>query len=104
MDEKTYQRWWQLHLRVARNEILNPLEQVEYDQGLQVLDGAERQELASVTAAALRQLRAQIEQLQSEHVQLQARSARLDRRIRTLERAYTKQVGHELVGSAYAAS
>jgi predicted RNase H-like nuclease (RuvC/YqgF family) len=104
MDEKTYQQWWQLHVRVARNERLSRLEQMEYDRGLQVLDHAERQELASGDASALRQLRAQIEQLQTENAQLQARSARLDRQIRTLERAYTKQVGYELAGGAYAVS
>ncbi|MBM4461488.1 MAG: hypothetical protein FJ011_27650 [Chloroflexi bacterium] len=87
MDEKTYQQWWQLHVRVARNESLNRSEQIEYDRGLQVLDRAERQDLEPGAAAALRQLRAQIEQLQTENVQLQARRARLDRRIRTLERA-----------------
>ncbi len=104
MDEKAYQRWWQLHVRVARNERLSRLEQMEYDRGVQVLDRAERQELESGDTAALRQLRAQIGQLQTENDQLQAKSARLDRQIRTLERAYTKQVGYELAGGAYAAS
>ncbi len=104
MDDRTYQRWWQLHVRTARGERLSLVEQVEYDRGLQVLDRVERKELESVTTDALRQLRAQIGQLQTENDQLQAKSARLDRQIRTLERAYTKQVGYELAGGAYAAS
>jgi hypothetical protein len=87
MDEKTYPRWWQLHVRVARDERLSLLEQMEYDRGLQGLDRAERQELESSDTAALRQLRAQIEQLQIENTQLRAKSVRLDEQIRTLERA-----------------
>lgn len=104
MDEQTYQRWWQLHVRVARDEKLSLVEQIEYDRGLQALDSAEKQNLESATAAALRQLRARIAQLQTENVQLQSKSTRLDRRIRALEKVYTKQVGYELVGNAYAAS
>ena len=104
MDEKTYQRWWQLHLRVAKDGKLSRSEQMEYDRGLQTLDSAEKQQIEPVAAAALRQLRTQIEQLQAENVQLQAGSARLDRRIRALERAYTKQIGYELASGAYAAS
>lgn len=104
MDEKTYQRWWQLHLRVAKDEKLNHLEQMEYDRGLQIFDSAEKQQIEPATAAMLRQLRAQIEQLRAENAQLQAGSARLDRRIRALEKAYMKQIGYEPAGSVYAAS
>jgi hypothetical protein len=104
MDEKAYQRWWQLHLRVAKGEKLSRLEQMEYDRGLQIFDSAEKEQIEPVTAAALRQLRAQIAQLQTENAQLQAGSARLDRRIRALEKAYMKQVGYELASSAYATS
>jgi predicted RNase H-like nuclease (RuvC/YqgF family) len=104
MDDQIYQHWWQLHVRVARGEKLSPLEQMEYDRGLQVLDREERQELEAGDRAGLRKLRAQIEQLQTENVQLRARSARLDRQIRTLERAYGKLTGYELASDAYAAS
>ncbi len=38
MDDATYQRWWQLHLRVAKGEELDPSEQMVYDSGLKVLD------------------------------------------------------------------
>jgi chromosome segregation ATPase len=104
MDDKTYQHWWRLHVRVAGDERLSPLERVEYDRGLQAFDREERRELESGATAALRQLRAQIEALQTEHAQLRVSSARLDRQIRTLERAYGKLTGPEFVGTAYAAS
>ena len=45
MDEKTYQRWWQLHLRVAKDGKLSRSEQMEYDRGLQTLDSAEKQQI-----------------------------------------------------------
>ncbi len=104
MDDKTYQHWWRLHVRVARGERLSPLEQMEYDRGLLAFDREERRELESGATAALRQLRAQIEALETENAQLRASSARLDRQIRTLEKAYGKLTGHELAGAAYAAS
>jgi predicted RNase H-like nuclease (RuvC/YqgF family) len=103
MDDKIYQRWWRLHVRVARGERLSLVEQMEYDRGLQAFDREERQELESGAAPALRQLRAQIKQLQTENAQLRAKSVRLDRQIRTLERAYTKQTGCELADGVYAA-
>jgi hypothetical protein len=87
MDDKTYQRWWQLHVRAARGERLGPLEQMEYDRGLQAFDREERRELESGDTAALRQLRAQIEQRQTENARLRAKSVQLDKQIRTLERA-----------------
>jgi len=37
MDDAKYRRWWQLHLRVARGETLNPAEQAEYARGLKCL-------------------------------------------------------------------
>jgi len=65
MDEKSYKRWWQLHLRVAREETLTPAEQIEYDAGLEILDKEEKEQFRLNNQTTLRQLRAQIEQLQS---------------------------------------
>ena len=63
MDDVRYQRWWQLHLRVARGETLNPVERAEYEAGLETLDQEEKEQLQPESVTMLRKLRAQVEQL-----------------------------------------
>ena len=63
MDDVRYQRWWQLHLRVARGETLNPTERAEYEAGLETLDQEEKEQLQPESVTMLRKLRAQAEQL-----------------------------------------
>jgi hypothetical protein len=41
MDQTTYERWWQLHLRVAKGEELDAAEQAIYAAGLMELDAEE---------------------------------------------------------------
>jgi len=43
MDATTSQRWWQLHLRVAKGESLGLSEQTEYESGLEALDQEEKE-------------------------------------------------------------
>lgn len=97
MDEKTYKRWWQYHLRVARGETLTPAEQVEYEAGVKRLDQEEGEQLQTNGLAALRQARAQIEQLRIVNTQLLAKSAGLDRRIVALEKSYQALTGYPLL-------
>ena len=102
MDEKEYQRWWQLHLRVARGETLDPAEEAEYNAGLETLDQEEKAQFDQNGLTRLRRLRAQVEQTRATHSQLLAKSARLDEQIAALEGAYQSLTGYELVGEPHA--
>ena len=105
MDQTTYERWWQLHLRVAKGEELGAAEQAIYTAGVTDLDAEEGQtpgENSNLTL--LRRLRTEVESLETTHAQLQAKSRRLDRQIWTLEGAYMALTGRELSGQGYALS
>ena len=104
MDNARYQRWWQLHLRVARGETLNPTERAEYEAGLEALDQEEKEQFQPESVTMLRRLRAQVEQLRRVHAELLAQSARLDERIAALERAYRALTGYELATDPHASS
>jgi hypothetical protein len=96
MDETTYARWWQFHLRVARGENLDAAEQAAYDEGLAALDLEEQSQLRDTDLARLRQLKAEVERLETDHARLESMSHRLDRQIWTLEGAYMVLTGLEL--------
>jgi hypothetical protein len=104
MDETTYKRWWQLHLRMAKGETLTPAEQAEYDAGVEILDTEEKEQFEPNKVTVLRQLRAQVEGLQTTHAQLTAESARLDKRIAALEKAYQALTGYQLATEPHASS
>ncbi len=97
MDQTTYERWWQLHLQVAKGEELDAAEQDIYAAGLLDLNAEEEKtpwENSNLTM--LRRLRTEVESLETTHAQLQAKSRRLDRQIWTLEGAYMVLTGREL--------
>lgn len=96
MDPTAFERWWQLHLRVARGETLDPEAEAEYAAGLAALDAEERAEWGSADVALVRRLKADIEALQAAHQRLQAKSQLLDRQIWRLEGAYMALTGVEL--------
>lgn len=104
MDQIAYQRWWQLHIRVARGESLGVDEQALYEAGLTELDIEEKRQWEDAGLELLRQLKAEVEGLEAAHAQLQARSQRLDRRIWTLEGAYMSLTGLELSSQSHVAS
>ena len=104
MDEATYARWWQLHLRVARGGHLAPADQTEYATGLAALDHEEQAQWEDANLAQLRRLKADVERLEATHAQLQSRSQLLDRQIWTLEGAYMVLTGLELGSQGYVAS
>jgi hypothetical protein len=82
MDDATRQRWWDLHLRVARGENLNSEEQVFYEAGLQDLH---REEVLHTDLSGLREARLNLAALESTHAQLQAQREKLDAEITALE-------------------
>ena len=102
MDEKTYQRWWQYHLRSAKGKTLTPAEQAEYEAGFSELDQEEREQFEQHSHTALRRLRAQVEALQLTHTQLMSESDRLDKRIAVLEKRYQALTGYQLLTEPYA--
>jgi|GEM_PF-1938875 len=104
MDQTTYERWWQLHLRAAKGEELDAAERAIYTAGLMELDTEEKTQLENSNLTMLRRLRAEVESLETTHAQLQARSQRLDRQIWTLEGAYRVLTGLELSGQGDAPS
>lgn len=63
MDEKEYHQWWQLHLRAAKGETLDPVEQAEYAAGLEKLDQEEKTQFEQSDLARLRRLRTQVEKM-----------------------------------------
>ncbi len=81
MDESAYQRWWQLHVRVARGETLHPEESELYDVGRRELEQAEVLRPIETARRARRELRA----LETEHRSLEQRRQQLDREIAALE-------------------
>lgn len=104
MDQTTYERWWQLHLQVARGMTLSPTERAAYEAGLVALDSEDETPAANTDLALLRQLRAEVEKMEMTHAQLQAKSQRLDRRIWTLEGAYMSLTGLELSSQSHVAA
>lgn len=104
MDQTTYERWWQLHLRVARGEMLDEDTQAEYAAGLAVLDQEEHTQWGETDLELLRKLKSEVEALQAAHERLQSRSQHLDRQIWTLEGAYMALTGLELGSQGYVPS
>jgi hypothetical protein len=103
MSASAYERWWQLHLRVARGETLSAQEQTTYEAGLDRFD-REETSFEPEGLAELRILRAQIDQLIAAHAQLSGRSAQLDRHIATLEKVYQQLTGYELAMDTHESS
>ena len=103
METSNYERWWQLHLRVAQGDTLSASEQVVYQAGLDQLDQEEAQGEPE-DVVALRTLRAQIESQTAVHAQRVGRSAQLDQQIAALERTYQQLTGYELAVDTHASS
>ena len=58
MNQTAYEKWWKLHLQVARGENLNKDERAAYESGLQELDSEEKQQWKDGSLAELRKLKA----------------------------------------------
>jgi predicted nuclease with TOPRIM domain len=81
VNQAIYQQWWQIHVRVARGELLSPEEEILYEAGRQELEKDEQQrEMNSV-----RELREKLSAMEREHGQLDERRQQLHREIAALE-------------------
>lgn len=98
-----YDRWWSLHLRMAKGETLTEQEENEYRLGQQLLDG--QPELPdNDTLLHLRTLRTAINRTSVLHADLTNRSAELDRKIAVLEAVYQGLTGYALNVESYASA
>src|SRR5438132_12101449 len=93
IDQQTYQRWWNLHLRVARDDKLDSADQAFYESVRQLLEG---EETPRAPAPDLGALQAVIKSLESEHCRLEARRRQLDTEIAALESSLSKSLGPPL--------
>jgi molecular chaperone GrpE (heat shock protein) len=87
VDQKTYERWWPLHLRVARGESLNADEQSSYDAGCCQLE--QEEQLLETTEA--RESREHLAALEAERADLERRRRQLDAEIANLESRLSDQ-------------
>ena len=101
MSNLEYERWWSLHLRVAKGETLSAQEESDYATGLSQLDG-ETAATDGETISYLRTLRAAINRAMRLHTELTSRSADLDKKIAELEANYQRLSGQALDWEPYA--
>ena len=78
MSDLDYERWWALHLRVAKNEPLSQGEQADYETGLRQFEETSAAPDAP-TLSYLRALRASITRAATHQAELAVRSRELDR-------------------------
>ena len=95
MSDLDYERWWALHLRVAKNEPLSQGEQADYEAGLRQFEETNAAPDAP-TLSYLRALRASITRAATHQAELAVRSRELDREIARLESSYQQMTGETL--------
>ncbi len=81
MDESAYQRWWRVHVRVARGEPLGREERELYEAARRELDETEILQPIDRARRARQELRA----LEAERGRLEQRRQQLDAEIAALE-------------------
>ncbi len=82
MDQATFQRWWEIHLRVAKGDSLNSEEQAVYDAVRQELERNESLQEVRSTREVLENLKA----LEAERSKLESRRQELESEIAALEK------------------
>jgi hypothetical protein len=94
MNGSANQRWWELHVRVARGERLSPEERAVYDAIRRELEESETlQPLQSAKEA-----RDELRELELQRRRLEQRRQELDAEIAAVERALAPQA-RELLGA-----
>jgi hypothetical protein len=88
MDEQTYDKWWSLHVRVAKGETLGGEEQAIYLEGQRSLRSSSAPE---GQLDLLRRTRADIRAMEADREQLDARRSQLRDRIAVLEMALSEK-------------
>ena len=87
MDKQTYDKWWSLHVRVAKGETLGAEEQAIYLVGQRSL---RNNSAPDGSLDRLRRTRADIKSMEADREQLDARRSQLRDRIAILEMALSE--------------
>jgi hypothetical protein len=95
MSNSDYERWWSLHVRVAKGESLSDQETLEYELGLDQLEDPLGKD-GGDTLTYLRALRATINRAAALHSDLLSDSFELEKKIAELESAYQEVTGQSL--------
>jgi cell division protein FtsB len=93
MDKPTYQRWWDLHIRIARGEAIGGQERIAYEEGRKELH---QEEDLTEDISRLRGTRRGVMELDAKCEELHARRQQLKRDIARLEAALTEEVRRTL--------
>jgi hypothetical protein len=96
MTDSEYERWWQLHLRIATSETLDAEEKQVYQAGMELLQREEAIQLGSANVTLLRSLRVREQTLVQLQNNLLQQSAGLDEEIEELELIYQQLTGLDL--------
>ena len=94
MDQTVFQRWWDMHVRVAKGVSLNPEEQAFYDSGREELQRDEQLQ----DVPRMREDREKLQALEAEREQLESRRRKLEREIADLEKRLPEHT-RELLGA-----
>jgi hypothetical protein len=93
-----YQRWWELHVRVARGDRLSPEDRAVYDTTRRELEDDE----TFKPLQSAKQARDELHELEVQHRCLEQRRQELDAEIAMIESALAPQA-RELLGAEDAA-
>src|SRR2546430_1472138 len=93
MDQVTYERWWALHLRVARREGLSAEDQTFHENMRRQL---EQEEVLGGQSLDLLKVHAAVTSLEAERSALEERRQQLDAEIADLEGKLTQQTQQPL--------
>src|SRR5262245_28628435 len=95
IDQAAYERWWPLHIRVARGESLSAEDEAYYHAVRREL---EREETLGDPSPELRDARAAVASLEAERAALEGRRQQLQAEIDALEAALRRRT-RQLLGS-----
>ena len=101
METIEFEKWWQLHLRVAKREMLADEELRLYNAGLEEQHTTENDINANLIER-LQRLRGELDALASENNELHSQQEELDQKIVALESAYQHLTGQPLTSTSYA--
>jgi len=94
MDQATYEKWWPLHIKSARQEPLTAEEQAFYETGRKEL---ESEEVIHTDFEELRRIRDAVKASETELEELREQSKQLKARIAALEASLPRRT-KELLG------
>lgn len=95
LEPSVYQRWWPLHLRAARGEVLDAEDETFYRS---ILHQQDQEEVLADQGQALKEARAAIAALEAEHAALEAQRRQVQSEIGALEKLLERRTVKSLGG------